>query len=220
MLLPLIGSLIAQKTCLAFFLVTLLRALLIICFQYNHLGARSFFLNRHINKRKLHPTSIVARFPVSPRKKMSKKTVLITGCSAGGLGYALVKAFQEAKYHVFATARNPVTIGSFAFEVDIEILQLDVTSQESIAACLTEVRKKTDGRLDILVNNAGGAVFGPLIHASIPDVKGIYDVNVWGTLAVAQAFAPLLYEAQGVMLNISSMAGAVPLAWQGKDAHL
>jgi len=127
----------------------------------------------------------------------------------------LAKAFLGAEYHVFATARNPATIGSFATEADVEVLALDVTSEESIAACLMEVHKKTDGRLDILVNNAGSAVFGPLIHASIAEVKGVYDVNVWGALAVAQAFVPLLYRAQGVMLNISSMAGAVPLAWQG-----
>jgi len=146
---------------------------------------------------------------------MSRKTVLITGCSVGGFGFALAKAFQQAGCHVFATARDPTKVGSLASEAYIEILPLDVTSAESIASCVAQVRKKTDGKLDVLVNNAGGAIFGPLVHTSIAESKALYDVNVWGVLAVAQAFAPLLVQAKGVMLNISSMAGAVPMAWQG-----
>ena len=38
---------------------------------------------------------------------MGLKNVLITGCSAGGIGAALVEAFQKRDYHVFAMARNP-----------------------------------------------------------------------------------------------------------------
>lgn len=140
---------------------------------------------------------------------------MITGCSVGGLGFALAEAFQQAGYHVFATARDPTKVGSLRERHSIEVLRLDVTAAETIRSCVTAIRKKTNGRLDILVNNAGGAMFGPLVHASIEEAKTLYNVNVWGVLAVTQAFAPLLVDAQGVVLNISSMAGAVPLAWQG-----
>ncbi len=146
---------------------------------------------------------------------MSKKTVLVTGCSAGGLGFALAVAFRDEGYFVYATARDPAKVGSLAGKADIEVLALDVTSAESIAACLAQVRRKTGGRLDVLANNAGTAAFSPLVHASIVEAKQLYEVNVWGALAVAQAFAPLLVATGGTMLNISSMAGAVPLAWQG-----
>lgn len=150
---------------------------------------------------------------------MAKKSVLITGCSAGGFGPALAEAFRQAGCQVFATARDPtkVKLGSQTGEANIEVLPLDVTSADSIAACVAQVCKKTGGRLDVLVNNAGGAMFGPLLHASIPDAKALYEVNVWGALAVAQAFAPLLIQTKGTMLNISSMAGAVPMAWQGES---
>ncbi|KAH7019737.1 putative short-chain dehydrogenase/reductase [Ilyonectria destructans] len=144
-----------------------------------------------------------------------EKTVMITGCSVGGLGFALAEAFQQAGYHVFATARDPTKVGSLRDRHGIEVLRLDVTATETIHSCVTAIRKKTNGRLDILVNNAGGAMFGPLVHASIEEAKTLYNVNVWGVLAVTQAFAPLLVDAQGAVLNISSMAGAVPLAWQG-----
>jgi NAD(P)-dependent dehydrogenase (short-subunit alcohol dehydrogenase family) len=145
-----------------------------------------------------------------------EKTVLITGCSSGGLGSALATAFREQGFHVFATARNPAKVGALAGEDGIEVLPLDVTSAESIASCMAQVRKRTDGRLDVLVNNAGSVAFGPLVHAPVAKGKAIYDVNVWGPLAVVQAFTPLLMDAGGVILNISSIAGAVPLAWQGR----
>lgn len=127
----------------------------------------------------------------------------------------LAKAFQQAGCYVFATARDAHKVESLANEPDIEVLSLDVTSNESIASCAAQVLKLTSGKLDMLVNNAGVAFLGPLVHASISNGKALYDVNVWGALAVTQAFAPMLIEAKGVILNISSMAGAVPMAWQG-----
>lgn len=146
---------------------------------------------------------------------MSKKTVLITGCSVGGLGFTLARTLQQSGFHVFATARDLDKTGSLANEPNIEVIPLDVTSAESITSCVSQVHKKTGGTLDILVNNAGIAIFGPLVHASISKGKALYDVNVWGALAVVQAFSHMLVRAKGVILNISSMAGAVPLAWQG-----
>jgi 1-acylglycerone phosphate reductase len=152
---------------------------------------------------------------IGERMEKMRKNVLVTGCSAGGLGFALAKAFRNQGFHVLAAVRDANKAGSLAEEKDIEILTLDVTSAASIATCLEYVRSTTGGKLDILVNNAGVAIFGPLIHASIEEGKAAYDVNVWAPLAVAQAFSPLLIESKGVILNIASIAGAVPLAWQG-----
>ncbi|MCJ1386712.1 hypothetical protein MMC17_009838 [Xylographa soralifera] len=146
---------------------------------------------------------------------MLKKTALITGCTEGSLGFALAKAFNQRGFHVFATVRDPTKVISLTSDDGVEVLVLDVTSAESIASCVGQVCKKTDGKLDILVNNAGAAIFGPLVHASISEAKALYDVNVFGLLAVSQAFSPLLVESKGVILNISSIGGAVPLAWQG-----
>lgn len=81
--------------------------------------------------------------------------------------------------------------------------------------CLEAVKKRTEGKLDVLVNNAGALFFGPLLDVSIEDSKRLFDSNVWGMLAVSQAFSPLLIEAKGVMVNICSIAGAVRMAWQG-----
>lgn len=145
---------------------------------------------------------------------MTKKTVLITGCSEGGLGAALANAFHDQDFHVFATVRDPAKATSLGRK-NIEILPLDVTSQSSIMECLEAVKKRTEGKLDVLVNNAGALFFGPLLDVSIEDSKRLFDSNVWGMLAVSQAFSPLLIEAKGVMVNICSIAGAVRMAWQG-----
>lgn len=149
---------------------------------------------------------------------MALKTVLITGCSEGGLGAALARAFQEQGYHVFATLRNPAKAGSLAGErgTNIEVLPLDITSQESIDACLETVKERTGGKLNVLVNNAGHGATSPLIHMPIDHAKAIYDVNVWGTLRLVQAFSPLLLEARGAIMNICSIVGAANVAWQGK----
>ncbi|KAF4414742.1 1-acyldihydroxyacetone-phosphate reductase [Fusarium acutatum] len=144
-----------------------------------------------------------------------KKTVLITGCSVGGLGNALAYEFHKLGYHVIATARDTKRIGPLANKPDVDIFHLDLTLPESILDCLAKIKAKGI-KLDILVNNAGCASFSPLVHADINDAKALYDVNVWGSLRVTQSFIPLLVSSQGVILNIASMAGAVPLAWQGK----
>ncbi|KAF5238784.1 hypothetical protein FANTH_10206 [Fusarium anthophilum] len=144
-----------------------------------------------------------------------KKTVLITGCSIGGLGNALAYEFLKVGYHVIATARDTKKIGPLANKSDVDIFQLDVTLPESISHCLSKIQAM-EIKLDILVNNAGCASFNPLVHADVNAAKALYDVNVWGSLRVTQAFIPLLLSSQGVILNIASMAGAVPLAWQGK----
>ncbi|KAF5611340.1 1-acyldihydroxyacetone-phosphate reductase [Fusarium tjaetaba] len=99
-----------------------------------------------------------------------KKTVLITGCSAGGLGYALAEEFHKLGYHVIATARDTTKIGPLANKHDVDVFPLDVTLPESISDLHAKMQAKGI-RLDILVNNAGCATFNPLVHADIGNAK-------------------------------------------------
>lgn len=96
------------------------------------------------------------------------------------------------------------------------MLPLDVTSKESIEKCKAQLKTNGIDGLDVLVNNAGGiAGGGPILDMNIEESKKMFDVNVWGLLAVTQAFAPLLMDRKGCILNICSVAGALKLAWQG-----
>lgn len=147
---------------------------------------------------------------------MQKKTVLITGCSQGGIGASLVRAFHARGYHVFATLRNKSKADPFFLQSDdISVVDLEITSSESIKACADYVAQRTGGRLDVLVNNAGNGLCGPLLDTDIDEAKKVYDLNVWGVLAMTQAFASMLVKAKGVVLNISSVAACFTFAWSG-----
>ena len=143
------------------------------------------------------------------------KTVLITGCSHGGFGEAMAKVYHAKGFQVFATVRNMAKAGSLADYDGVEILELDVTSVESIRHCAQTVAKHTGGRLDVLVNNAGVNAIVPLLDASLDEAKKVYDTNVWSVVAMVQAFAPMLMQAKGVVCNISSVSGEMVFAWAG-----
>jgi 1-acylglycerone phosphate reductase len=149
---------------------------------------------------------------------VQKKTVLITGCSTGGIGSAMAKKFHQQGFYVFATVRDPSKAADLANLSDVEILELDVTVPKTIARCKEVVAKRTGGKLDVLVNNAGIEFNSPLLDTDVAEAKRLYDVNVWGPLIMVQAFAPLLIEAKGVVFNQSSIDGALNMVWAGKSS--
>ena len=80
----------------------------------------------------------------------NRKTVLITGCAPGGIGYALALAFHTRGLRVFATARSTEQLTSLV-EKGIETLPLVVDNDDSILSCKTSVEQLTRGRgLDYL----------------------------------------------------------------------
>ena len=146
---------------------------------------------------------------------ISKKSVLITGCSTSGIGWTLAKHFHQQGFYVFATARDVTRIDNLNLS-DIEILELDVTVPKAIAQCKETVAKRTSGRLDVLVNNAGVEFNCPLLDTDLEEAKKLFDVNVWGPLAMVQAFAPLLIKARGVVFNQGSIDGVLNMVWAGR----
>ncbi|KAE8453970.1 hypothetical protein EG329_007746 [Mollisiaceae sp. DMI_Dod_QoI] len=142
----------------------------------------------------------------------SKRTVLITGCSDGGLGAALAIAFHEAGLHVYATARNPSKMAQLAAR-GIETRTLDVLSESSIAKCVSELSS-----LDILINNAGASYTMPVSDLSITEAKKLFDLNVWSYLAMTQAFLPLLLKSKGMIVNQTSIASVTTLPFQSAYA--
>ncbi|KAF4773040.1 short chain dehydrogenase/reductase [Colletotrichum scovillei] len=144
---------------------------------------------------------------MDPRPR--QKTVLVTGCSPGGIGHALCQTFRKQGLHVIATARKEDVIHELVAE-GFDALQLDVTSEESIVACHKQVQGITGGKLDILVNNAGRIHISPATDLSIPDVRATFETNVFGVMAMVKAFADHLIAAQGLIINVSSCAAVTP----------
>lgn len=138
---------------------------------------------------------------------MTTESVLVTGSSAGGIGAALCHEFQQRGLHVFATARTPSKVGDLQKLPNVTTLALDVTSASSIADALEAVESKTGGRLKYLVNNSGMQYVMPTLDIDIEEAKRMYDVNVWGVIAMIQAFAPLVIAAKGSIINVASISG-------------
>ncbi|RYP06972.1 hypothetical protein DL765_009291 [Monosporascus sp. GIB2] len=138
-----------------------------------------------------------------------KRTVLVTGCSDGGLGAALAIAFHDAGFHVYATARTVAKMQQCAAR-GIATLALDVQSESSIAECVARVKQ-----LDILINNAGSTMTMSMADTSIPQAKEVFDINVWGTLTTTQAFLPLLLKSKGTVVNNTSIGSTLPVPFGG-----
>ncbi|KAJ5595244.1 uncharacterized protein N7459_001452 [Penicillium hispanicum] len=146
----------------------------------------------------------------------TKGSVLITGCSDGGIGSGLALVFQERGYHVFATARNQEKMAALKPLPNVTLLTLDVTNKEHIQEAAKAVSAQTGGTLSYLINNAGRNHFVPILDDDVEAAKKIFDINVWGPFTVTQVFAPLLIKAQGMLVNITSIAGHGPVPTLGK----
>jgi 1-acylglycerone phosphate reductase len=147
---------------------------------------------------------------------MAAKTVLITGCSAGGIGSALVLSFQRRGYTVYATARSLEKMADLVSLPNVYLLELDVTSPSSIISVAKELEGRTGGTLDVLINNAGQQYIMPVLDVDIETAKNLFEVNYWGPLRTIQAFSTMLIRARGCIVNIGSAAGVLTIPMQSK----
>lgn len=84
---------------------------------------------------------------------IQKKTVLITGCSTGSIGWALTKVFLEHDFHVFAGVRSRSKAQDLAELSSVDLVELDVTVPQTISQCKQMVAERTGGKLDVLVSS-------------------------------------------------------------------
>lgn len=82
------------------------------------------------------------------------RSVLVTGCSEGGIGDAIAQEFHRKGYRVFATARKLGKIRHLK-ALGLDVAELDVTSSSSVDLAVEHICKETGGTLDVLVNNSG-----------------------------------------------------------------
>lgn len=148
----------------------------------------------------------------------SLKSVLITGGSSG-IGAACCEWLLARGYQVFSAMRSPKidAVLQSKYGDHYQVLELDVTNADSIAAAVTTVHAITNGQLFALINNAGVACSGALETVPIPQVKSLIDVNVLGTFAVTQACLPMLRSSRGRVVIMGSISGI--LAAPGLSAY-
>ncbi|KAJ7457029.1 NAD-P-binding protein [Mycena latifolia] len=149
---------------------------------------------------------------MSPSSNANRKIVLITGCSPGGIGHELAKEYHSKGLRVIATARKSAALEDLA-ALGLETFELDVAKLESVKAGRERVLSMTGGTLDILVNNAGSSSGHslPATDFDIDEVKGVFEVNLFGVMRMVQEFVPLLISSgDGRIVNIGSIAGVMP----------
>ena len=146
---------------------------------------------------------------MSPQEDV-KKTVLITGCSPGGIGHSLALEFHSRNYSVFATARSTKMIKDLS-DLGIETLALELKDSESISSLHSRIQRSVGVRgLDILVNNAGRNCIMPALDLDIDDARETFEVNTLSVMRMCQTFAPMLIRAKGKIVMIGSLAGLTP----------
>ncbi|KAG6040274.1 hypothetical protein E4U41_001061 [Claviceps citrina] len=151
--------------------------------------------------------------PGPERPAPGRKTALVTGAGIGGIGGSLATELHNAGYFVFCAVRRTSAIGDL-LQPGMAAVELDVTSTESVAAAVKTVSAVAGGRLDVLVNNAGLATHRPALDLDVDGVvASMFDVNVLGVMRVVKAFADLLINARGCIVNIGSIAPIIPLAF-------
>jgi NAD(P)-dependent dehydrogenase (short-subunit alcohol dehydrogenase family) len=97
-----------------------------------------------------------------------------------------------------------------AEELDVRAVPLDVTAADSPVAAAARIEAEL-GRADVLVNNAGVALeVAAVAGADLAKVRATFETNVFGLIAVTQAFLPLVRKSPaGRIVNVSSGLGSL-----------
>jgi len=139
-----------------------------------------------------------------------KKVILVTGASSG-LGLATANALSAKGHKVYGTSRDISRLKGVAFSP----LEMDVTDDVSVRTAVEKVRQ-AEGGIDVVVNNAGNGIAGPLYAMPVEFAKKQFEVNFFGVVRVCSAVLPgMIEKKQGLVINISSLAGLFGLPYQG-----
>jgi NAD(P)-dependent dehydrogenase (short-subunit alcohol dehydrogenase family) len=141
--------------------------------------------------------------------RTKSKTAIVTGASSG-IGQASAERLAKAGYEVYGTSRRGARAGQRSFAM----LPLDVTSDESVEAAVSEVMQSA-GRIDLLVNNAGFGV-APVgaEESSIEQARSIFETNFFGIVRMTRAVVPhMRRQGSGRIVNIGSVLGFLPMPY-------
>jgi NAD(P)-dependent dehydrogenase (short-subunit alcohol dehydrogenase family) len=146
-----------------------------------------------------------------------REFVVVTGASSG-IGAATARELAARGFHVLAGVRRD-TDGDSLRAANLEPVMLDITDGAGIAALVQRIAGDPERRqLRALVNNAGMAVNTPLETYPLSAWRRLFDVNLFGHVAMIQALLPALIETRGTVVNISSVGGKVAMATYGPYA--
>lgn len=148
-----------------------------------------------------------------------QKVILITGASSG-FGRDTAETLAAAGHKVFAGIREiagrNLGVANALRAKGIEPVTLDVTSESSVDTAIAFVLSKSAGKLDVVINNAGIALAGVSETFTPDQLKGLFEVNVFGIQRVLRAVLPTLRKQNdGLVINIGSILGRVTFPFFG-----
>lgn len=137
------------------------------------------------------------------------KFVVVTG-AAKGIGQATALHLAKLGFQVFAGVRKAEDGAALQAQAGTGLtpVLLDITASDQIAAVAQQI-SATVGPAGLygLVNNAGIAVPAPLEFVPLDELRRQLEINVVGQVAVTQALLPLIRQAPGRIVNVSSIGG-------------
>jgi NAD(P)-dependent dehydrogenase (short-subunit alcohol dehydrogenase family) len=144
---------------------------------------------------------------------LAGKVVIVTGASSG-VGAAAAQAFSRAGARVVLAARSTEKIEALARELDGLAVPTDVTQLADLTT-LVERTLAVYGRIDVLVNNAAANARGTFDTLDPAAIAAVIETNLTGPLLLTRLALPHLRQSRGVMVNVASIAGHVPLPHEG-----
>ena len=136
---------------------------------------------------------------------------LITGTSTG-IGEACVARLAERGWTVYAGVRRADDGDRLKTQHsgDVRPVILDVSNRDDTARVVAEISGEVGDRgLQALVNNAGVGVGGPVEYVTEEDWRWVFDVNLFGVVALTQAAIPMLRSGHGRIVHIGSIGGRI-----------
>ncbi|MFN2594286.1 MAG: SDR family oxidoreductase [Actinomycetota bacterium] len=135
--------------------------------------------------------------------------IVITGASSG-IGRACALYRDRKGHRVFAGVRKEKDAESLRSEGTDRMspVMVDVTDHDSITKAKDHIEAELAGQpLQGLVNNAGITISGPAEFVPIDEVRRQFEINLFGHMAMTQAFLPMLRASKGRIVNIGSIGG-------------
>lgn len=146
-----------------------------------------------------------------------QEIVVVTGASSG-IGAATARELARRGYHVLAGVRREEDADAIR-AVNLEPIMLDITNDADVATVLKRITDDPERRpLRALVNNAGMQINAPVETLPLTEWRRLFDVNLFGHVAMTQALLPALIESRGAVVNIASVGGKVSMATYGPYA--
>lgn len=140
------------------------------------------------------------------------RRALVTGAGKG-LGRAISLELAREGADVIVNARSVDTLETLRAEIEAMgrrcVIAAGDVCAEKTAQAMADAAASLGG-LDILVNNAGINDRNKTLQTTVKDFARIIDVNLISVFAVTQKLLPMLIEAKGCIVNITSSAGKAP----------